>query len=343
MVLPGSRVLAGWGRQLEVVRPSRLWAGQLLFHRVEALFLLAETQSLDSFAALLLKSISLGPSASVEALDRQFHLGGQLARRALMGLQTEGLAQVDSSGFWTATSLGRSALSQGQFLRPRQGRRVFHFLDPQNPEIPPGFLALKSSVTSPWPPDGTWNFHPALLSACVAQSEEWKRRCHFPLDILEMVPPPHDRPTDSTTWDRIVVDYPERLFVVLVRTASEQEGDHLLGYGVRTDGWALQAAEPAFELDSGMESLFPEWNAVPTEDQWRQSWSAWCQSRNLPVAEAAACTFAFQDTRLRIGVPKQLMDRFRITRNEVLKGETALLAGAGRVQVLAAVELFELG
>jgi hypothetical protein len=92
-------------------------------------------------------------------------------------------------------------------------------------------------------------------------------------------------------------------------------------------------------LRESWQEIFPELGEEPSEETWRLAWRAWCEQRALPAAEAAACSVERKGERLRLTAPGALVERLRAARSDVLKGETWLLAGEGRIRPAALVEL----
>src|SRR5262249_42302174 len=115
----------------------------------------------------------------------------------------------------------------------------------------------------------------------------------------------------------------------------------LLGFAVRPEGWALETAAPAFALASAWEEVFPDLTEEPPADAWRQAWLTWCQPRDLPPAETAACAVEHHGHQLRVRAPRRLVERLRAARSDAVKGEAWLLTGKERVQTAAQVELAE--
>src|SRR5580704_12091543 len=142
LAFPGSRTLASWWRQFTALRPRGLWIGHLLLHRVEALVGLTRPCRPDPFHLLILKALTLTPGEPPERLDATLFLGRQVLGRVLAALHAEGLAQTDATGGWTATTLGRQAVEQGEYPRTLHERRAFSFVESTRPGRPPHFLNL---------------------------------------------------------------------------------------------------------------------------------------------------------------------------------------------------------
>src|SRR5262245_5514637 len=130
LAYPNSRVLAGWWRQLAPVSPRRLWVGHYLFHRLEALVQVHQVVPLDSFTLVLLKALTLGPTATLPELDERLQLGRQVLFQVLRRLEAAELALQTAPATWTLTPLGQQALAQGRSTREGRERRLFHFVEP---------------------------------------------------------------------------------------------------------------------------------------------------------------------------------------------------------------------
>jgi hypothetical protein len=348
-VFPGSRVLAGWWRQLAPYQPRALWLGHFLLHRVEALLEVAGRAELDRFSRLVVQLLGTAPAQTVPDLDARLHLGPQVLGRVLSQLQGAGLADR-SGGGWAATDLARQVVEHGAYTRVGYERRVLHFLDRPGAAAPP-LLPLRRPFEAPCPPPEGWSFDPAWLDTCLRQPEEWKRQHGFPVEARRVlgleavngdagaVPAAEAIPA----WQRVIVDRPEHLVAVLCLVAEEGEGERLLGFAVRPEGWVLEAAQPAFTLPADWRELFPEAADGPSADAWRQAWRAWCQPRSVPAAEVEACALERHEYRLRVAAPKRLTERLRAARSDAFKGEAWLLAGTGSVRGMALVELVEAG
>jgi hypothetical protein len=345
---PGSRVLAGWWRQLTPYRPEELWVGHLALHRVEALVELTHPCRPDPFTLLVLRAVRLGHGREAGAapaddalrqLDERLHLGPALLRQILQALRAEGLAAENGTGGWALTPLGEQAVERGEYPRRSRERRSFHFVQPRapGPGAVPHFLNLNSHSDAPAPVDEPWEFDPAALEASVARAAEWKARYGFPGEVSSVLGP--GAGTEVTSWEQVIVDRPERLLTVLARVAGAP--DRLLGFAARQEGWALQAGAPAFAIAGRWDELFPEVNAGLPPEAWRRAWRAWCEPRSLPEAEATACALEPSRERLVIRAPARLVERLRAARSDAVKGEAWLLAGEGPLRRAARIELVE--
>jgi hypothetical protein len=341
----------------------------LVVHQVEALVRLMKTSPLPPFSLLVLKALTLtapapsagplSPEETLEQLNDRLHLGRQMLRQVLAGLQAEGLVQAEPGSPWLVSALGQHALERKEYPHLIHERRTFHFVDKQ--ETGPGgwyFLSLHNSSGIPWPAAEGLTFDLRALQASLDQPVEWKQNHGFPLDVEEILGLPSEAekgPAESdpretaagrwlplpapSPWQSVILDSPEWILAVLVLTAGPNGNSQLMGLPVRQDGWVLQAGAPLFTLKAGWQEIFPELGQEPSPESWREAWRAWCEQRSLPAAEANACSLQRQGQRLRLAAPPGLVDRLRSTRSDVLKGETWLLAGDGRIRPAAQVEL----
>src|SRR5262249_15084451 len=184
LLFPGSRVLAGWWRQLAPVKPLAVWFGHLFLHRVEALVAVARTSRPDALGRLLLQTVAQAP-ASTAALDARLHLGPAALRRLLTHLQHEGLTWADQPGLWALTPLGNLALEKGSYSHPVQERRVFHFLADRRGQFgaEPRCVELHTSEVGPWSATEGWAFDSTLLGGIVGRDPERKRRHRLLADV----------------------------------------------------------------------------------------------------------------------------------------------------------------
>jgi hypothetical protein len=349
LVFPRGRTLAGWWKQLAHLQPQALWVGHLLLHRVEALAALHLLSRLDSLSLFVLRAVALTGPGTLPDLNARLHLGLPLLRELLRFLERAQLVCPDDGGSWSLTALGRQGIQQGSYMRPRNERRTFYFVESQQPARPPHFLKFqKETATLASPGVDGWHFEPALLQACIQRPVEWKQRFGFPQEVQQIFgTDTEEAPAlpSTQTWQRIVLDRVERLVAALVLApAAPATGnrERLFGFAVKLEGWELQAGEPVFVLDADWQDVFPELAEDPSLDQWRQAWREWCQPRGLPAAEVDACVVERHGSRLRVLAPPHLVERLRAARSDVFKGEAWLLAGTARLREAAVIELVEL-
>lgn len=324
---PGSRVLAGWWRQLAYLQPRRLWVVYLDLDRVDALVRLRQQHPLDRFTILVLRGLARPKGATLEELDRQFGLGRQFLAQVARSLAQEGLACVDAGGCWSATTPGRDALAHGHFARRRCERRSFYFI---RDEAPPRFLHVTPRFLAPRNVDEVHALERPVLEACVAQSAKWKSEHHFPVDVEALA-------ADVPEWARVLVVHPESVLLAIVESPSGGES-RVLSYAIHPENWKLHLDEPVFSLGADWRETFP-CLADPSMAECQRAWVAWSQSRNLPRAEIEACRVETQEGRLCVHATHALMGRLRASRSEALKGEAWVLAGSGRQRLAAQIDL----
>jgi hypothetical protein len=343
-LFPAGRTLAGWWRQLAPWQPTAVWVGQLLLHRVEALTRLNRSCPLDAFTRLILQALALEDGVSAARLEGRLHLGTQIVFQVLRQLEHAGLARAAGDA-WAVTDLGRRALEQGAFARAAEERRTFHFVEGEGPAPSVHYLNLGPGAGgTASPPAEGWRFDAGVLTACLGRPAEWKQRHGFPADVEEFLPlngPVPEGTPAPEMWQRVVLDRPERFPAALVRTGAGAGAERLLGFAVRTEGWLLQAARPAFEVGADWPEVFPDLAHEPPADAWRQAWRGWCQPRSLPGAEVEACTLELHDCQLRVHAPGRLVERLRAARSDIFRGEAWVLAGGGRLRRAAVLELVD--
>jgi hypothetical protein len=324
---PGSRILAGWWRQLAPFQPRLFWIARLHLARIEALVRLNRRQPLDAFTALVLRALMLGEAPPLEQIDERLRLGRQLLCRVLDGLQRDGLARSER-GRWTATPLAEEALRRGYSSRTVPERRSFFFvIDAAGPR----FISLDGGLVMPQPlaPDADVDL--TVLKECLAKPDEWKRRRNFPVEVEGLA-------ESGEEWERVaVLDGCSLLAAIILVGAGAEE--RLLGFAVQPEGWRLEP-EPAFSLGADWRETLPGLDDPPRE-QWLQSWLGWCQPRGLSRTDSEACRLERQQWRLRVVAAQTLFGKLRAARSEALKGETWLLAGQGERRAAAQVEVVE--
>jgi hypothetical protein len=328
--LPGGRVVLGWWRDLSGMQPVRMWFAHLLLHRVEALVEVSSPPPGGSSLALY-ALLAQAPSPFHPAqLGALLHLDGGLLGAMLLDLAREGLIRPAGADSWELVEPNRSASPL-----PRQGgkqeRRTFFFLE----GTPPPYLALSPRAGSPTaPPDG-WRFDLAVLESCVGRPAGWKKANRFPEDVARVIR--FRSGPESEDWRTVPAARADQSVLVLAQT----EAGAVLGFPVRPDGWAL-GREPVLSLPREADALALLLAEVGVEE-WKQSWQAWCQQRNLPPGEAEACRLEPCGARLRVAAPPRLIERLRAARSDALKGEAWLLGGSGRVRAAAQIDLGEPG
>jgi hypothetical protein len=337
---PGSRVLLGWWRQLAPRQPRQLFFARLLLHRVEALVRVARPRRLDPWQRALLRLVhARAPGGDLETALTDLHMDRQVLTRFVHELTGAGLVHLNGTGVWRLTTVGRRALETGELASSEEERRTFYFLDNSSVGQPPHLLPLRAAPDAAPPPPLECPFDLACLEACLGQSPQWKAHYGFPADV-EAFSPPRPAAPPETNWRRVVLDSLESMALALVPTIQSGAAV-LLGFPVRTEGWALEAT-PVLELASGWEEVLPDLTQEPPPEAWRQAWHAWCQPRSLPLAEVDACRLERVEYRLLVHAPPRLIERLRTARSDAIKHEAWLLAGSGRLRLAAQVELLAL-
>jgi hypothetical protein len=334
LAFPNSRTLAAWWNQLAAHRPSALWAGHLLVHRVEALVGRTTLRPLEALDRALLVALAAGP-ADVSTLDERVHLGPPFLTNCLRTLAALGLAEADAE-IWRPAEAGRRALERGEFPEVVYERRPFFFTEGA-PGRPPRFLALDPALSVPHPAPPGWTFDAALLRDCVARPDDWKLRYGFPADVEVVAVGPTDAgPGALPAWRRVAVDRTERLPVAIVRGASP-DGEKILAFPFRAEGWTLQTDAPVFTLGSDWRDILPELTAESGAADLRQAWQLWCQPRGVVHFEPERVVV--EGHRLRVEAAPRAMDRLRNARNDLTRGDGWVLVGANRLRPALLLEV----
>jgi hypothetical protein len=336
---PGSRVLAGWWRELISVRPRSLWIGHFVLHRLEGLVRAFSPVTVGRLETLLLRFLQSSASIESEPRWERLSLNPVLLLRISHGLATEGLATRLGDRTWKLTPKGIQAITDGKRDRMRDERRVFSFVSTLGGESahfirllsePPA--AVAAALANP-------RFNPALYQACFTQSAEWKKRFGFP----ENVSAASGLNEPESTWRGLIIDHAASIALALVGTREESADGGLLGFWTGPAEWMLQSEQPAFRLAIGWQDVFPTLESVPAPDDWRRAWRSWCQARGLPASDVERCSLSLEDCRLAVHVPRRLLERLQALRSDALKGEAWVVAGAGPVRRAASLEVIEEG
>jgi hypothetical protein len=339
---PGSRVLAGWWPSLGRWQPRSLWLHLLLLHRVEALVRLSRGAPLDRLNQLLLEALATAQAnPTADQLAPQLGLEASLVGRLLAELESAGLARKEAppgepwGDAWGPTDAGREVLSGRRDPATLQERRIFYFAEGDARHPGARFLPLDNPSSAPWPEGAPLGgplggpFDVRVLADCVARPAEWKREHDFPPEVSGVA--------DVPTWKGVVIDRPEQLLLLCLRTEAED----LLGFAVQPGAWQVQAERPVLRMGPAWREALPELAEEPDTEAWRAAWRAWGQPRSLPAGELEACHLERVETRLRVRAPRPLMERLRATRSDAVKGEAWLLAGGDRTRTAALIELVE--
>lgn len=337
---PSSRTLAAWWRQLEALRPREWHVGHLFLHRIEAAVSRAELEPLPSFDRLLLRALDFGGHEGIRLgeLEKRLSYPAPLLGQALRSLQTRQLLEVTASHSWRLTDLGGKTMEAGSTRHLGAGRSTFCFCESRQADGsrrgPPSFLPLRETpLVRPWRPDPSFSFDPAWLRDCAHRDAAWKEAHGFPAEVLDLLPPfaSNGAEVDLPAWRRVVIDRPEEISVVLVRT-----DDHLLGFPIHPADWRLEMSEPILRL--------PATTALPllgevSAQECRDAWLAWAGPRSLPADDVAACTLRLDGIALWVHAPPRLVEMLRQGKSDVLKKEAWLHLGQGEVRRAARLEL----
>jgi hypothetical protein len=320
--IPPDRVLSSWRRALAAFQPRRLWLGQFLLHRVEALVRVARRYEVEPIRLALLRQLAEAVPLDSLRVDRD------VLTRLLQELSADGLIEPDGEG--RLTERGRHSLNTGAYTASVEERRVFTFLDEGDPSRPLLFTPLQGRAVALAPPPG-WRFDAATLEESVRRSQEWKMQHGFPTDVEAVLAP--TAPATATDWRRVILDRPEQLLMAFI-VSSDAARPPRLGFAVRADDWVLQSDAPALSLDEDDREALPALGAEPSAEAWREAWRIWCQRRGL--SDADACRIESLEDRVRVVAPRGLASTLGGDRNEAW-----LLAGAGRTRVAAPMEIVE--
>jgi hypothetical protein len=336
LTFPGGRALAGWWRQLQPYRPQALWAGYLFLHRVEALVAREQHRPADRLERLALQAVALEPAgATSEHLQQRLALPLPAIRRLLDALAAGQLVQSGPAG-WGLTERGRQLLHEGIQRTLLRERAVFPFVERLGPQgerqAPPHFFPAREAASADWQAENGTRFDPALLRACVAQPEDWKRRFDFPTEVHALVEP------HAGDWQPVLVDRTERPLVALACCAAGAGADRLQGFAGEVNGWRLDA-EPMLDLPAETCALLPELCPRPTDEDWRQAWLSWCRQRNLPAHEAEHSRLRRMDHRLEVEAPPRLVERLRLAKSDIFRDDAWVLAGDGYLRQAARLHL----
>jgi hypothetical protein len=327
LIFPGSKTLAGWWRQLAPYQPRALAVGYGFVHRIEAAVQVQVEQPVEPLARLILQAISLtsGGDAGAAELGAQLRLPGVVVHHALTHMHTNGLLAMAGER-WRPTERGRHALQHGAVGVRAAARRVFPFLERLDSSgqrvAAPHFVPLAECIGAPWPVDERHQFEVAALQRDITAPPANKQASGFPLDVEALADGP-----DLENWQRVVVDRPERVMLVLLAGKDEVQG-----LAVKVDGWALFERTPVVRLPAPAEALWPE---TPTAAVCQEAWRGWCKQRQLPIGEVDACALAYQPPRLEVQAPARLLQRLQAAKSDLFRGEAWLLVGDGYLRTAA--------
>ncbi len=341
---PGSRVLAGWWKELGVYHPQSLSVGHVVLHRLEAPVRAATAVTLDRLRALLIRFLTLAtPPGAEESLDA-LSLKPSFLAGMLQGLARDGLILLGEDGTWKPTPAGERALAEGRYEQAQEKRRVLAFLTALDGGTPHFVNLLESPEAAGAIPAVEPAFDPAAYYACFTQTLEWKRRHGFPENLTATpsfsggTEPTSSAPSD---WRRVLVDHASQAVLALVQTVDARGMTGMLGFWIDPRGWVLHCARPAVRWRDGWRQVFPALRDEIPAEAWRKTWHEWCHPRGLPVADVERCSLIAPDHRLIVYASRRLIERLKALRSDALKGEAWLLAGEGAVRRSALLEVIE--
>ncbi|MBM4070027.1 MAG: hypothetical protein FJ271_13905 [Planctomycetes bacterium] len=355
LAFPGSKTLAGWWRQLATHQPQAFGVGYLFLHRVEAAVQLIKPRRVDPFLLLLLQALDREAPANAKSvpcdlvarLEGRLILNRQVLFQLLRSLESDGLAQERSGAGWGLTNNGRRALADGEYPVQAIDRRTFCFLErwQANGEraVSPHFVGWRGDGGQPWSADEC-PFDVNSLHECVQRPSEWQSRFDFPQEIQRVValssPDAADGGSEeSSVWQRVLVDHPERHLTVWALVPGSEEGACLLVFAARQDGWALHGGEPLIRIADGWQEAFSGLTAEPDTASLRHAWKAWASSRGLSDADADAATMSLTGHHLEIQPPAAALDRLKKSKSDVFKGDTWLLVGDGLIRTAVVLRM----
>src|SRR5581483_662143 len=138
-------------------------------------------------------------------------------------------------------------------------------------------------------------------------------------------------------WQQVIVDRPEYLAFALILGQPDPRSQRLLGFQIQ-EGADLQTVRPAFALGGDWRETLPDLAEDPPLESWHQAWRSWCATRGFSTAEVQSCTLERKRPHLRVYAPRRLLEGLR-TRSEVFRNEAWVLAGTGKVQAAAILEV----
>jgi hypothetical protein len=345
LAYPGSRILAGWWRQLHAHRPSALWVGHLFVHRVEALVESADVQPLDPLALHVLHAVAVDAPESLpqlqvsERLPGRLHLPASAVHQILLQLQGRRLVERCERGCWCLSERGQAVLAGGSDRAARRERRAFAFVEELTPagrrHAAPRFAPLGECPAVPWAVNDAHHFDVGLLTQCLAADRTWKERSGFPFGPTRLVLPGDEATADRAdeAWQQIIIDRPERVAICFVSGPDQS----LRGFAAHAENWRLEDKAPVLQLPAGSSDVVGELSVPPSA--WEEAWRLWCRQRNLPLSEAEACQLRFDGIHLHISAPETFAQRLRQAKNDPLRDEAGLLAGDGYLRAAAILRL----
>jgi hypothetical protein len=341
LAYPGSRILAGWWRQLEPYQPTALWVGYLFVHRVEALVESLDSRPIDPLTVHILQALAVdqpqeGPHAHAgNPLPARLHLPAPALHQLLVGMERAALVRRCEPGCWCLSEHGREVLQARADPTPRRERRTFAFVERLNSTgrrvTPPQYLPLAECPAVSWDVDEAHHFDIALLHASMAQPAAWQEQYGFPAGAQRILDA--QSPASAEAWERVVVDRAQRVCIALIDQADRTQ----LGFAAEADGWKLHDKAPALRLPATARDAVGELTAAPTA--WQEAWRLWCRQRHLPLSEADACQLHFDGIHLDVAAPEAFVQRLRAAKSDIVREESGLLAGDAYLRPVALLRL----
>lgn len=354
---PGSRVLAGWWLSLSSFQPVKLWIGHFLFHTLEVPIHVKGSSALARFPRLILQGIALSPDRTNLGLALFLSLEPGLLIHNVRFLESRKLIELDETGSWQLTALGKQANAEGSYSSLYRSRGQFTFLEPDEGSVPIFVPPLRNAGQEST--EGiNQRFDLSLVNACLHQDDEWKNQHGFPVEIADLVPPfpgPSDRANglplnysapDASAhrledWQRIGAKGGSRHHVLLVSSRGPNESDMLTGFEVNHHQWTFEVGHPLFRLTTAPAGVFRNLLDEPPLDSWTLAWREWGRQRGLPQADVQQGSCERTGHRLKVRVSRRIMDQLRHQRSDAMKGEAWLLAGTDVVRSIAQLEIIE--
>lgn len=341
LAYPGSRHLAGWLRQLQPRRPAGLWVGYLFVHRVEALVESRQPRPIDALTLHVLQAIAVdqpagGPHVhTADPLPARLHLPAPALHQLLAGLERQTLVRRCEPGCWCLSEHGQDVLQARADHSPQQTRLAFPFVERLGPTgrrlAPPHFLPIAECPAVAWEVSDAHRFDLSCLRDSLAQPATWQDRYGFPKGIHRILGVSDGVAEDA--WQRIIVDRPERIALVLIALPDRS----VVGFAVGTDGWHLHDETPVLHLGEAARDALGNLTVAPTA--WEEAWRLWCRQRHLPLSEAEACRLHFDGIHLDVLAPPAFVQRLRAAKSDILRDESGLMAGDGYLRAAALLRL----
>jgi hypothetical protein len=265
-----------------------------------------------------------------QRLGRHVPLHVPILRRLVRTLTEEQLLRQDDDQIsHQLTEAGHLALKNRTVPRRAWKRGQFSFVERVDAGgrrlAPPHFLNIQEAAAVSWHAMEENFFDVAWLHDCLNQASDWKKAWNFPPEAMAF-----PAKTASLSADEVIVDRTERLLMAFLEVNKPEQ--EILGFGIRPEGWVLNAAEPILRLPASAAPLVAELSAPASLELWQQAWLGWCRLRGLPEADAGACSLTLEKECLCVQAPEGLHAHWQAAKSEIFHGDTWLLAGTGYVR-----------